>query len=59
MVVDEFPFLCRGDIYDARGCGFDKSNPYKVRTESALSSLIKPLRFSVRVTWLKKLCRKI
>ena len=21
--------MCRGDIYDARGCGFDKSDPYK------------------------------
>ena len=33
-----FPF-CRGDIYDARGCGFDKSNPYKVCTEGVLSSI--------------------
>ena len=23
----------RGNIYDARGCGFDKSNPYKVRMD--------------------------
>ncbi len=30
------PFLspCRGGIYDARHCGFDKSNPYRPAPEA-------------------------